>query len=57
MKFTDKRESIGYAPGSLEPERVMIVRLTGNLNEASSAFEPVLPTQASSLRVKGVSCL
>ena len=54
IRFTTDRAKVGYTPGSLEPERVMIVRLTGKLG--SDAFEPVLPQQETSRNVP-MTCL
>jgi hypothetical protein len=54
IQFTKQPEAVGNVP--LEPERTMLVRLTGNLN-GDQVFEPVLPAEKVSRNTPGFSCL
>jgi hypothetical protein len=54
IQFTTQPEAVGNVP--LEPERTMLVRMTGNLS-GDQVFEPVLPEQKESRNTPGFSCL
>jgi hypothetical protein len=54
IQFTTQPEAVGNVP--LEPERAMLVRMTGNLN-GDQVFEPMLPEDKVSRNTEGFSCL
>ena len=54
IQFTKQPEAVGNVP--LEPERTMLVRLTGNLS-GDQVFEPVLPAEKISRNAPNFSCL
>jgi hypothetical protein len=54
IQFTTQPETVGNVP--LEPERTMLLRMTGNLS-GDQVFEAVLPAEKVSRNTTGFSCL